>query len=119
MTLYTTAEAAPPTLAELEAQRADIDAKIAAAKLAAKSDAIARVLALMDELGVTRRMLGKSWPDGRRPAKEAKPRHVSAGKKVAIKYRDGDGNEWSGRGLQPKWLREAIEAGAKLESFAV
>lgn len=110
------------SLPELEQARAELDAKIAAAKLAAKADAIARVLALMDELGVTRRMLGKSWPDGRRPAKEAKPRHVSAGKKVAAKYSRVTVNgtdTWSGRGMQPKWLREAVAAGASLESFAV
>lgn len=125
MTLYTTANETPtptPTLAELEAARADIEAKIAAAKQAAMADSVARVLALMDELGVTRRMLGTPWPDGRRPAKEAKPRHTSAGKKVAIKYRRVTVNgtdTWSGRGLQPKWLKEAIAAGASLESFAV
>lgn len=119
MTLYTTAQAAPPTLAELEAIRADIDAKIAAAKLAAKADSIARVKALMAELGVTVRMLGKPWPDGRRPAKEPKTAHPSAGKKVATKYRSQAGETWSGRGLQPKWLREAVAAGAALESFAV
>lgn len=107
------------SLPELEQARAELDAKIAAAKLAAKADAINHVLALMDQLGVTRRMLGKTWPDGRRPAKEAKPRHVSAGKKVPAKYANAAGETWSGRGLQPKWLREAVAAGASLESFQV
>lgn len=117
MTLYTTAnETSAPTLAELEAQRADIEAKIAAAKQAAMADSVSRVKALMDELGVTLRMLGTRSQAASKPSKQ---RHTSAGKKVAIKYRDGDGNEWSGRGLQPKWLREAIAAGASLESFAV
>jgi DNA-binding protein H-NS len=41
------------------------------------------------------------------------------GKKVAVKYRDKAGNTWAGRGVQPKWLRAKLKAGAKLEDFAV
>jgi DNA-binding protein H-NS len=36
-----------------------------------------------------------------------------------IKYRDGKGNTWTGRGEKPKWLREALEAGRSVEEFAV
>ena len=39
--------------------------------------------------------------------------------KVAAKYRDGAGNSWSGRGLQPNWLKAAIAAGKKIEDFAI
>jgi len=41
------------------------------------------------------------------------------GIKVAIKYRDKEGNTWAGRGAQPVWLREKLKDGAKLEDFAV
>jgi DNA-binding protein H-NS len=41
------------------------------------------------------------------------------GHKVAVKYRDKEGNTWAGRGAQPVWLREKLKAGAKLEDFAV
>jgi DNA-binding protein H-NS len=41
------------------------------------------------------------------------------GRKVAIKYRDKEGDIWAGRGAQPVWLREKLKAGAKLEDFAV
>ena len=41
------------------------------------------------------------------------------GRKVAIKYRDKEGNTWAGRGAHPVWLREKIKAGAKLDDFAV
>jgi hypothetical protein len=41
------------------------------------------------------------------------------GRKVPIKYRDKEGNTWAGRGAQPRWLREKLKAGAKLEDFAV
>lgn len=59
----------------------------------------------------------------KRPAtggvKPVKARASSAGKKVAIKYKDENGNVWSGRGSQPRWLRSALETGKKLEDFAV
>src|SRR5262249_30584034 len=41
------------------------------------------------------------------------------GRKVAVKYRVRSGNTWAGRGAQPRWLREKLKAGAKLEDFAV
>lgn len=47
----------------------------------------------------------------------AKPAKVS---KVAAKYRNqATGETWSGRGLQPKWLKAAIAGGAKLTDFTV
>jgi DNA-binding protein H-NS len=41
------------------------------------------------------------------------------GRKVPVKYRDKEGNAWAGRGAQPRWLREKLKAGAKLEDFAI
>ena len=38
---------------------------------------------------------------------------------VRAKYRDGNGNEWSGQGKRPKWLAEALDQGRQLEEFAV
>jgi DNA-binding protein H-NS len=46
-------------------------------------------------------------------------RSAMRGRKVAVKYRDKEGNTWAGRGAQPVWLRERLKAGAKLEDFAV
>jgi len=42
-----------------------------------------------------------------------------AGRRVPIKYRDKHGNSWAGRGAQPRWMTEAIKAGAKREDFLV
>ena len=40
--------------------------------------------------------------------------------KVAAKYRNtSTGESWSGRGLQPRWLKAAIASGRKLSDFAV
>lgn len=35
------------------------------------------------------------------------------------RYRDGEGNVWSGRGPRPKWLRIAIAKGRDKSEFAV
>jgi DNA-binding protein H-NS len=36
----------------------------------------------------------------------------------AAAYADSAGNTWGGRGPRPKWLRDALANGAKLEDFA-
>lgn len=38
---------------------------------------------------------------------------------VPIKYRDSNGNEWTGRGKMATWMTKAIAAGAKKEDFLV
>ncbi len=46
---------------------------------------------------------------------------IRRGSKVPVKYRDPENtkHEWSGRGMQPKWLRELIEQGRSLDEFSV
>jgi DNA-binding protein H-NS len=39
------------------------------------------------------------------------------GFKRPVRYRDANGNEWTGMGLTPVWLREHIEQGASKEDF--
>ena len=41
------------------------------------------------------------------------------GRKVPIKYRDENGNTWSARGSQPKWLVAALASGRKVEDFLI
>lgn len=48
-----------------------------------------------------------------------KPKGVKAVGKVAVKYRDNNGNAWSGRGKRPFWMVKALAAGKKLEDFLV
>jgi len=33
-------------------------------------------------------------------------------------YTDANGNSWGGRGPRPKWLKDALAAGAQLQDFA-
>jgi hypothetical protein len=52
---------------------------------------------------------------------EAEPETVTrAQHRNVAKYRNAaTGETWSGRGLQPKWLKAAISAGANLDDFSV
>jgi DNA-binding protein H-NS len=52
------------------------------------------------------------------PGKKA-PAKSPAGKKKArpAQYRDEAGNSWTGMGPTPRWLKEAITGGKKLEDF--
>lgn len=45
------------------------------------------------------------------------PPNKLRGRTVAVKYRDRNGNTWSGRGVQPRWMTAAIKAGAKRNDF--
>lgn len=100
------------SLSELLAQKAALEQKILETQRAERADAIAKVRALMSEYGLTLADLGS------RPS--AAPRKAAGSSKVAAKYRNAaTGDTWSGRGLQPKWLRAELAAGRKLEDFAV
>ncbi|TDM06514.1 MAG: histone family protein nucleoid-structuring protein H-NS [Ideonella sp. MAG2] len=99
------------SIQELLAQKAELDRRIAEAQRAAKSDAIAKVKALMSEYGLTAADLA-----GRAPS-AAKPEST---RKVAAKYRDpASGQSWTGRGLKPKWLQAALASGKSLSDFAI
>lgn len=93
-------------LKDLLAQRAELERQIAATRDQEMAQAIAQVRQLMTDYGLTVADLAA----GQRRASSP----------VAAKYRNqATGESWSGRGLQPKWLKAAISAGAKLEDFAV
>lgn len=81
-------------------------------QIAAKTEAIEKVRAIMDEHGLTLADVSGRQPKAARAESPAK-------RAVAIKYRDKDGNTWTGRGLKPKWLSAALAAGKKIEDFAV
>lgn len=98
-----------PTVSELLEQKAALESQIAEARRAERADAIARVRALMSEHGLSLADLAAKTGAGKR-----------SGSKVAPKYRDAaTGDTWSGRGLQPKWLKAALASGRRLEDFAL
>lgn len=102
------------TLQELMAQREALEQQIENTKKQERGDAIEKVKALMAEYGLTVADLGSRGA----PAKPKKAK--SSGNKVAAKYRNAStGETWSGRGLQPRWLKAALASGRKLSDFAV
>lgn len=98
-----------PKLSDLLAQKAALEKQIAATQREERQGAVAQVKALMAEHGLTLADLGT----------RAKPKSAG-GAKVAPKYRNkATGETWSGRGLQPRWLKAALASGKKLTDFAV
>jgi DNA-binding protein H-NS len=102
------------SLQDLLAQRAELEKQIIDVQREERANAIAKVRALLAEFGLTTADISGKAPTAR-AASVAKP----AGK-VAVKYRNAaTGETWTGRGLQPKWLKAALAAGAKIEDFSV
>ena len=101
-------------LQELIRQKADLERQIAQAQSKSRQDAIDKIRAIMQEAGLTAGDLAASVPKARSTNKAGIER-----KPVAAKYKDGNGNAWSGRGLKPKWLTAQLANGKKLEDFAV
>ncbi|MFM2119955.1 MAG: hypothetical protein RL722_1423 [Pseudomonadota bacterium] len=104
--------------AELERQRAELEKQISDSLKAERSNAIAQIRGLMAEHGISVEDLGA------KPARAPRGSGATSGgdgtRKVAPKYRDpATGETWSGRGLKPKWLKAALEAGRSLGDFAL
>jgi DNA-binding protein H-NS len=76
-------------------------------------EVIARIKVAIKHYGLSAAQLGfGAAADGvKRKAKKEAPAR-------AAKYSDGQGNTWSGMGKRPGWLRNALEAGRRLDEFA-
>ena len=99
------------TLSELLAQKAELERQIADTQRAERADALAQIRQLMAQYGLD--LADISGRGGNSPA-----RAPSA--KVAPKYRDpATGQTWSGRGLQPNWLKAALANGKSIADFAL
>jgi DNA-binding protein H-NS len=105
--------------AALEKEAAALQEQIENAQRAERAEVINQIKSLMAQHGISFTELGaRSGGGGSSRARGAKP--ATTGRKVAVKFRDeATGNTWSGRGLQPNWLKNALAEGRKLEDFAV
>ncbi len=100
-----------PTLQELLSQKAELEKQILETQRAERAEAIAKIKALMAEYGLTLADLS---------SRAAAPKTAAGGRKAPVKYRNAaTGDTWSGRGLQPNWLRAELAAGRQLSDFAV
>ncbi len=98
-----------PTIAELQAQMAAIEAQIKAKKNAARDGAIAKARELVREYGLTASQVFGSVSA------------VKSGKSPKVfKYADGNGNKWTGgRGRVPDWVKAVQAGGGDIEKFRV
>lgn len=103
------------SLQQLLDQKAEIERRIAETRSTERTQALETIRKLMSDAGLTVQDLVATG--------EGKRKISAAGKslgKVAAKYRNpSTGDAWSGRGLKPRWLRAELDAGRKLEEFAV
>jgi DNA-binding protein H-NS len=101
------------SLSDLIAQKEAVERQIRDAQSAARAGAVAEVRMLMTQHGLTAADLMSA------PKAKAKV-GARTGSKVAAKYRDpATGSTWTGRGLKPRWLTAAIEAGKSQQEFAI
>lgn len=99
-------------LNDLLAKKAELEKQILEIQREERASAIAQVKSLMAQHGLTVADLGTR-------STTAAPKARSTGK-VPAKYRDAaTGQTWSGRGLQPNWLKQALAGGAKLSDFLI
>ena len=102
------------TLQELLHQQASLNQQISAIRTAERARAISDVRILMAQHGLTTADVAVAHSTPHRGASN------SAGKKVAAKYRDPvTGATWTGRGLKPKWMAEAVAGGKIPSDFAI
>jgi DNA-binding protein H-NS len=107
---YLLKDFAMASLQELLSQKEALERQIELTQKQERSAAIAKVKALMTEYGLTSADI----------AGTTKANSGKSSKKVAAKYRNSaTGEAWSGRGLQPNWLKAALASGRKLQEFAV
>lgn len=96
-----------PTLAELLQQRQALNDQIEQLRASEKAEAIAKVQELISQFE-----LGQ---DDIFPAKTKATKKDKTARKVEPKYRNtATGEEWSGRGIAPKWI-----AGKDREKFLI
>lgn len=123
------------TLADINRQIAKLQKQADAIKQREKKGIVASLRAAIDEYGITAAELGFGSDGvarrrGRPPASAAsqpaasKAVRRSAGAKgsrgpVPARYRDADGNTWSGRGKRPNWFKAALAAGRTPEDLLI
>ncbi|TXH88680.1 MAG: H-NS histone family protein [Rhodoferax sp.] len=116
------------TLLSLQAQIAELQLKAAQIKSKEYAATVADIQAKMKAFGITIADLKKAQSNPkagrkRRKAAEEKPAAKRASKlagvKVEPKYRNTDRQTWTGRGVAPKWITEAIAAGRSKDDFLI
>jgi len=112
------------TYSEVQRQIAQLQAQAEALKKREVAEVVGKIRAAIAHYGLTAADLGLSGKPDKRAAVAAKGRGralVARKRKsvVPIRYRDANGNTWTGRGSRARWLVAALAQGKKLEDFLV
>lgn len=116
------------TLFSLQAQIAQLQQEAAKIKSKEYASTLADIQAKMKAFGITIADLKaaqdkpKAGRKGRKPTPDkdfTKRSSKLAGVKVEPKYRNTDGQTWTGRGVTPKWMSEAISSGKSKDDFLI
>ena len=104
-------------IAEMEKQAAELQKK-------SRPAVLVQLREQMAAYGITTDELNRPIPKASRSkAPQAKPASSPKGKKPVvhspIKYRGPEGQEWSGRGTAPKWLKDLLADGKTPEDFLI
>lgn len=106
-----------PTYVEIMAQIEALQKQAEEIRTAELADVIAEIRQKMHDYDLTAADLGFA---AAAPARDIQP--VSPSKRAAVKpkYRDPlSGSTWSGRGVMPKWMKAALEAGHNRDDFLI
>jgi DNA-binding protein H-NS len=99
----------------LRAEIEKLDTAIAEKQQEARKESIEKIKRLMEEAGLSPTDFGQV-----RVAPASGSTRSTKGRKVPAKYRNpATGESWSGRGIKPKWLQEALKTGKSIEDFAI
>ncbi|MCF8168377.1 MAG: H-NS histone family protein [Rhodoferax sp.] len=116
-------------LLEIQSEIAKLQKQASEIRTKEFAQTVVDIKAKMQAFGITIKDLQTTLP-GRKSKKLAavessekktktKKEKSPASTKVAAKYRGPNGEEWTGRGLTPKWLKLHIDAGKMKEDFAI
>lgn len=100
---------------QLKSERDALDLQIQQAINLERGQAIAKAKELIATFSLTVRDLGLHTTGAVKKAKES----GRVGRPAAIKYRDGAGNIWTGRGKMPRWLDAAVKSGKRKEDYLI
>jgi DNA-binding protein H-NS len=114
------------TYAQIQNQIEELQRQAEAMRKKEVEGVIARIKEAISVYGLSAADLGLSGKGGAaaKPAGRAVKKRKAgtpARKRVgrAVKYSDGNGNTWVGRGPRPQWVKDALAAGKQLSDFAV
>jgi DNA-binding protein H-NS len=107
------------TYLELQKQIEALQREAEALKSEERQGVIERMKEAVAVYDITAEELGLSRRGGKGSARKNAPKNSATRASASpAPYGDTQGNTWAGRGPRPRWLKEAVANGSKLEDFA-